>query len=86
MKQDKKKKFIDNGETIANMNVEGMPWYKSEKEQKKRKELMSLNISRHERRAMIWGAFLAYLPIYLIIIGSFGLIFLVLYIILNIIG
>lgn len=27
----KKEKFVDDGRTIANMNVEGMPWYHPEK-------------------------------------------------------
>ena len=39
MAKKKKTKFVDDGRTIADMNVEGMPWYtpgKKEEGQKKR--------------------------------------------------
>jgi hypothetical protein len=73
-KRDKtKEKFVDDGYTVANMNVEGLPWFMSEKHVKTKKKLVSLNLSPSERRAMMRGAFLAYLPVFLtIIIGFIG--------------
>lgn len=32
MKKKYKEKFVDDGRTIANMNVDGMPWYNPQKE------------------------------------------------------
>jgi len=80
-KSKKKKKYIDTGVTIANMNVEGMRWYKSSKEIKRKKEVEELGITKKERWAMIKGAFLAYLPIFLLIILGFGLAFLLIFLI-----
>ena len=34
-KNKKKPSFIDDGRTIADMNVEGMPWYSGEKNGKR---------------------------------------------------
>lgn len=81
-KKKKKELFIDNDITIANMNVEGMPWYKNQKEIKRKKDMQELSVTRKERRAIIWGAFLAYLPAFLIIIASFILIYFILYLLL----
>ena len=56
-----KQPFYDDGRTIVDMNVEGMPWYdphRSEKKDKKNKD----NPTRKEKRAMIWGAYKAHLP------------------------
>lgn len=77
-KEKKKEQFIDDDITIANMNVEGMPWYRPEKEKAKHKELSGLNISKKERRAMVLGALSAYLPIFLIVLGSYIVIFIIL--------
>ena len=72
MKKDKnKEKFIDDGQTVANMNVEGLPWFMSEKNVKAKKKLMDLGLTKSERNAMMRGAFLAYLPVFLTILGGF---------------
>ena len=71
MSKKKKEKFIDDGYTVANMNVEGLPWFMSEKHVKAKKKLVDLNLSRKERRAMMRGAFLAYMPVFLIILTGF---------------
>lgn len=77
MKNKKQKtEFIDNGMTIANMNVKGMTWYKSEEQLKERDSIRSLRVTRKEKRAMIFGAFAASLPAFLIILASFSLVFL----------
>jgi len=76
-KRNKKKKQYDDddGRTIANMNVEGMPWYEANKEEKdkKKQQMEDLRITRKERRAMIWGAYLAYLPMLLVMLAGFGI-------------
>ncbi len=67
----KKVTYEDDGSTIADMNVEGLPWYQSEKHIKAKKKLMNLNLSPRERRAIVKGAFLAYLPVFLAILLAF---------------
>ena len=69
----------DDGRTVADMNVEGMPWYDKDKEKKdeRRKKIEELKISRKERRAMVMGAYLAYLPMFLIAIAGFTIAMLV---------
>lgn len=78
-----KKKPIDDGRTISNMNVDGLRWYTPEKNKCHRKELADLNISKEERRAMIKGALLAIFPIVFAFIGAFLAIFLIIYLWLN---
>jgi len=73
MPKDNKKKndFVDDGSTIADMNVEGFRWYQSKKTRELRKNLVEVDLSPKERRAIVKGAFLAFLPVFLIIVGSF---------------
>lgn len=72
----KKKQFDDdNNVTIAEMNVEGMRWYTSKKEQENRKNIEGMNYSKKEKKAMIKGAYRAYLPIFIIAVSSFAIIF-----------
>ena len=69
--------------TVAEMNVDGMRWYKSEEDKEKRKNVNKMKITKGERRAMIKGAFIAMLPAYLIglavFCAAFGLLILFLY-------
>ena len=60
----KKKKIYpdDDGHTICNMNVEGMPWYESEQVKKNRQSLKEDAPTKKEVRAMIKARFLATLP------------------------
>lgn len=70
----KKKYDDDDGRTVANMNCEGFPWYvrnKSDKPVEKKDKL-----TRKELRAIILGAFKAYLPSFAFIVGGFTLAFL----------
>ena len=46
----------DDGHTIANMNVEGMPWYKDEKPKAPAAQDESLRLTREESRYYTWGA------------------------------
>lgn len=55
-KNKKKPSFIDDGRTIADMNVEGMPWYSGEKsktENKRENDFTDLTFK--EKRAMMKG-------------------------------
>jgi hypothetical protein len=69
-KKEKKKKqkiiYIDDGSTVADMNVEGMCGY--DKDRDKRKKDPEQPTFR-EKLAMVFGAYLAYLPFLLILIG-----------------
>ena len=67
----------DDGRTIANMNVEGMPWY--DRAQRNRTETGELKpqMDRSQRRATMFGAVLAALLIALVFgIGYFVIILL----------
>ena len=64
--------------TVADMNVDGMPWYKDSEEQKHDEEMDSLKLTRAEEKAMIKGAYHALMPAFFIGLGVFCLAFLVL--------
>lgn len=70
----KKEKYVDDGHTIYNMNVEGMRGY-----QKKVENKNNIYINKNEKHAMIKAAFLAYLPKVLIMLICFGIAALLLY-------
>ena len=55
MPKDKRQEREDDGRTYANMNVEGMPWYRPESQQQPRNE-EKVQLSPSEARAAIWGA------------------------------
>ncbi|MBQ9485851.1 MAG: hypothetical protein IJU83_03335 [Clostridia bacterium] len=77
----KKKYDDDDGRTIVNMNCEGFPWYVKNKSDKPVDEKDKL--TSKEMRAIIKGAYRAYLPAFLFIIGGFTLAFLLICIILG---
>lgn len=77
----KKKYDDDDGRTIANMNCEGLPWYQKNKSDKPRNR--EDRPTRREMRAIIIGAFRAYLPYFLFIIFGFSLAFLLICLILG---
>lgn len=52
--------------TVADMNVEGMPWYKNPEERKKEEEIHGLSLTKEEKKAMIKGAYKAMMPAFLI--------------------
>ena len=60
----------DDGRTIANMNVEGMPWY-MDPAQKTQGE--KVRLSKTEARAAMWGALKATLLVVGIFAGAFAL-------------
>lgn len=49
----KREEFEDDGRTIADMNVDGMPWYLEKKE--KQPEPEKIELTREEGRAMMGG-------------------------------
>jgi hypothetical protein len=65
-KKRKKEEFIDDGRTIANMNVDGMPWYIDEAKRKKTESEPPMQLSRKERRAMLTGIMAAVLLVGLV--------------------
>ena len=75
----------DDDRTIAEMNIEGMPWYKSPEEEKNGREIDDLHLSKEESRAMIKGAYAALMPAFLIGLAvfsaAFGLIMLYFYLV-----
>ncbi len=62
----KKEKFIDDGRTIANMNVEGMPWYIDEAQKKQAESSEPVEMTKRETRAAIGGVLAATLLIGLV--------------------
>lgn len=74
MSKEKKKKvkYIDDGHTIYNMNVEGMRGYKKPKGDE-------VYLDKKEKRMLVWAAFKAYTPKLLIILVGFTLAILLIY-------
>ena len=69
----------DDGRTIANMNVEGMPWYRDPEEIEKQRKASKLRLTLKERFAIVWAAYGAYLPRFLVFLLGYLIIALVLY-------
>ena len=71
---DKKEQFEDDGRTIANMDVEGMPWY--DRRQRREGQPPSdgrAQMTKEEQRMYTWAAIKAGLVIVLIFGAAFGL-------------
>ncbi|MCF7924878.1 MAG: hypothetical protein K9L64_07240 [Candidatus Izimaplasma sp.] len=81
MKKEKKKKpeIIDDGRTIAEMNVKGFRWYQSKETISKKAKIKALDLTPRERRAMIIGSYLAYLPVLLGLLAAFSVAYLLFY-------
>lgn len=80
-KRKKKTYADDDGRTIVDMNVEGMPWYRPDSGKKKVNE--EDKPTRKELFAMIRAGFRAYLPAFLSILIGFSLCCVLLYCWLN---
>lgn len=76
MKKEKKQEVIDDNRTIANMNVEGMPWYMGKDGYKRQNQMQELDITKEERRAMIFGAMAMMVPVLIVIVLAFFGVFL----------
>lgn len=70
---------VDDGRTVANMNVEGMPWYRDPEEIEKQKKASKLRLTLKERFAVIWASYRAYLPRFLTLLAGYAIIALMLY-------
>ena len=69
--KEKKEKFVDDGRTIANMNVEGMPWYNPSKDIVNNKSAQDFtDLTPGEKRAMMRGILGAALLVGLIFVGG----------------
>ncbi len=66
-KKKKKTKYIDDGHTIYNMDVEGFKWH----DKKKGKD--SVPLEKKEKLAVIKAALIVYLPILLVCLIGFAL-------------
>ena len=67
--KNKKQKYVDDGHTIYNMDVDGMPHRRFQNKE-------GIDVTKKERRAIIGAALLHYLPILLGVLGCFGIAFL----------
>lgn len=76
-KRKKKESFVDDGRVIANMNVEGMPWYRGVPEtsaqQKNEKKEQPIELTGREKAAMMRGVMAAALLVAVVFIGVFAL-------------
>lgn len=78
----KKKRAADDGHTVSEMNVEGMPFYEPNKPTKEQRD-NTQKPTRKELFSMIMGAYRAYLPTLLFMVGIFTLVFLAAYLFLR---
>ena len=75
-KKKDKRPIYDDGHTIVDMNVEGMPWYNPHRtKDKKDRDKPTFK----ERMAMIWGGYRAILPFVLITVVAFTIVALLIY-------
>lgn len=70
-----KEEFIDDGRTIVNMDVEGMPWYDKRIKAEKNAQNVSSDevLSKEDRKHYIFGAVLAGLAVVAVFAAVFGL-------------
>lgn len=66
-----KKQYIDDGHTIYNMDVDGMP--------KRREKEGNLGLTKNEKKTLIKAAFQFYFPIFLGILFCFFIAILIVY-------
>lgn len=71
----RKRTVADDGHTVSEMNVEGMPFYEPNKPTKEQRD-NTQKPTKKELFSMIMGAYRAYLPTLLFMIGIFTLVFL----------
>lgn len=72
MSKRKVKKYVDDGRTIYNMDVEGMP-------HRRKRTKSDINLTKQERRSMTRAAFKHYFPIVLGVMVCFTIVALLLY-------
>lgn len=72
-KKQKKPKYIDDGHTIYNMDVDGMP------HRPRKKKESDIELTKGEKKALTKAAFAQYLPIFIITIVGFLLAMVLIY-------
>lgn len=75
-KEKKKYVYVDDGRTIADMNVEGMPGYDPARDKKKADRL-----TWKEKAAILFGAYRAYFPYLVTVLLALAIVYLIFYII-----
>ena len=74
-KKEKKDEYVDDGRTIVDMNVEGLPWYDGTDPRKRNEDKKDPDKpTKRELIRMIFGMYKAMLPFLLITIGCFLLV------------
>ena len=73
MAKKKREKYVDDGHTIFNMDVDGMPHRRVQSDKS------DLNLTRKEKWALIKCAFGHYFPIFLVVLLCFSLAMLLIY-------
>ena len=63
----------DDGKTVVNMNVEGMPWYVPKRKTPETEGAEPYRMTKEEFRAYKWAAVRAGLLIALVFVAAFGL-------------
>ena len=76
-KKREKPHVYDDGHTIVDMNVEGMPWYNPTRTERKKNDKDKPTFK--ERMAMIFGAYRALLPFVLATLLAFALVAVLMY-------
>ena len=71
MSKKNEEKFVDDGRTVYDMNIDGFKWYKPKKDK--------IYLNKKEKWAMICAAFAAYFPKLLIVLLGFGIAVVLLY-------
>lgn len=66
-------KFVDDGRSITDMNVDGMPWYNPESGPNAQTGSDPIELTAAEKRAVTWGVLKASLLVTFIFIGGFAL-------------
>ncbi len=74
----KKKYDDDDGRTIANMNVEGMPWYRPGRSEKSVNKGSKVDLTKKERIGLYLGIFKAVSLVAIVFVGVFFLLILIL--------
>ncbi|MGN1373148.1 MAG: hypothetical protein ACI4VK_03760 [Candidatus Coproplasma sp.] len=73
-KKEKKQDDLDTETTFADMNVEGFRWYDPNRKKNGGKKTNNNKVSRKEYWAMVRAAFVAYIPVFVIVIAVFGIV------------
>ncbi len=69
--EDKRLQYDDDGRSFADMNVEGMPWYRPKQESDSQGE--KLNLSRDEYKSFVWGVLKAAFLVGFVFVGAYFL-------------